>query len=91
MITFTTPTISPGSSAAGIAMSITPDTFGYPYAAYQFNFTTTAYSPDTASIQIVFPASYAFDSYAECTQTLGLSGKHFCESLLLIKHLYRQR
>ena len=73
--TFSLPNILPGASADGIEMAITPDTFAYPYAAYEFNFTTTAYSPDSASIQVIFPASYTFDTYAECTQTLGLSGK----------------
>lgn len=74
VITFTMPNIVPGASVDGIAMAITPDTFQYPYAAYQFNFTTTAYSPAGASIKVIFPASYTFDSYAECTNIVGLSG-----------------
>ena len=46
----------------------------HPYAAYTFNFTTTAYTPNTATIQVVFPSSYSFDSYAECTNIIGLQG-----------------
>lgn len=71
------PTIQAGAHPAGISMDITPNVYSYPYAAYQFNFTTTAYSPSDASISIIFPTAYTFDSYAECTNITGLTGNTF--------------
>ena len=73
--TFTLPTVQPGAFITGsVTSSITPNTYSHPYASYQFNFQTTAYSSSGSTIKITFPTGYSLDSHAECTKTIGLTG-----------------
>jgi len=73
-VTFTMPALTPGAFATTTpAMTIYPDQYDHPYALYTFTLTTSKYIPTTGSIVITFPAGYSLDSYADCTELIGLN------------------